>query len=217
MGCHSTVDFPPPPHPVHFLRLPCWYFFILQGGKRRCERKASTWTYVGVTYDGIGGSRKTLSRFKFQKLDMLRRMNKLAHAMRLNFTHHELKTPSNIYAPLFDGQSFPLLVTELLSALMKPLHFCVLSFSNYAWLMLAAVRALVEQQPAEEDYSKFRWNMILFHSALTRLSVSGNERKEKGALRFPENWGFSPALALSLVCPDWEPETGFITYSLVLL
>ena len=32
--------FPPPPHPVHFLRLPCWYFFILQGGKRRCERKA---------------------------------------------------------------------------------------------------------------------------------------------------------------------------------
>ena len=43
--------------------------------KRRCERKASTWTYVGVTYDGIGGSRKTLSRFKFQKLDMLRRMN----------------------------------------------------------------------------------------------------------------------------------------------
>ena len=39
---------------------------------------------------------------------------------------------------------------------MKPLHFCALSFSNYAWLMLAAVRALVEQQPAEEDYSKFR-------------------------------------------------------------
>jgi len=29
-------------------------------------------------------------------------------------------------------------------------------YSNYAWLMLAAVRALVEQQPAEEDYSKFR-------------------------------------------------------------
>ncbi|KAL9951799.1 hypothetical protein ACROYT_G044528 [Oculina patagonica] len=28
-------------------------------------------------------------------------------------------------------------------------------FTNYAWLMLAAVRALVEQQPAEEDYSKF--------------------------------------------------------------
>lgn len=134
--------------------------------------------------------------------------------MRLNFTHHELKTPSNIYAPLFDGQSFPLLVAELLSALMKPLHFCVLSFSNYAWLMLAAIRALVEQQPAEEDYSKFRWNMILFHSALTRLSVSGNERKEKGALRFPENWGFSLTLALSLVCPDWEPETGFITYSI---
>ena len=76
--------------------------------------------------------------------------------MRLNFTQHELKTPSNIYAPLFDGQTFPLLVTELLSSLMKPLHFCVLSFSNYAWLMLAAVRALVEQQPAEEDYSKFR-------------------------------------------------------------
>ena len=76
--------------------------------------------------------------------------------MRINFTHHELKTPSIIYAPLFDGQSFPLLVAELLSALMKPLHFCVLSFSNYAWLMLAAVRALVEQQPAEEDYSKFR-------------------------------------------------------------
>lgn len=46
--------------------------------------------------------------------------------------------------------------------------------------MLAAVRALVEQQPAEEDYSKFRWNMILFHSALTRLSVSGNDRKKKG-------------------------------------
>ena len=105
--------------------------------------------------------------------------------MRLNFTQHELKTPSNIYAPLFDGQSFPLLVTELLSALMKPLHFCVLSFSNYAWLMLAAVRALVEQQPAEEDYSKFRWNMILFHSALTRLSVSGNDRKEKRGAPFP--------------------------------
>ena len=27
---------------------------------------------------------------------------------------------------------------------------------NYFWLMLAAVRALVEQQPVEEDYSKFR-------------------------------------------------------------
>ena len=183
----------PPPHPVHFLRLHCWYFSILQGGKRRCERKASTWTYVGVTYDGIGGSRKTLSRFKFQKLDMLRRMNKLAHAMRLNFTHHELKTPSNIYAPLFDGQSFPLLVTELLSALMKPLHFCVLSFSNYAWLMLAAVRALVEQQPAEEDYSKFRWNMILFHSALTRLSVIEKKKGRSVSLKtevFRSPWLF---------------------------
>ena len=28
---------------------------------------------------------------------------------------------------------------------------------NYAWLMLAAVRALVEQQPVEEDYSKFEY------------------------------------------------------------
>ena len=37
------------------------------------------------------------------------------------------------------------------------LRFIFLLFSrNYFWLMLAAVRALVEQQPAEEDYSKFR-------------------------------------------------------------
>ena len=28
--------------------------------------------------------------------------------------------------------------------------------------MLAAVRALVEQQPVEEDYSKFRWNIFFF-------------------------------------------------------
>ncbi|XP_068676221.1 transient receptor potential cation channel subfamily A member 1-like [Montipora foliosa] len=35
------------------------------------------------------------------------------------------------------------------------------NFSNYAWLMLAAVRALAEQQPVEEDYSKFRWLAIL--------------------------------------------------------
>ena len=37
------------------------------------------------------------------------------------------------------------------------LCFIFLSLSrNYFWLMLAAVRALVEQQPVEEDYSKFR-------------------------------------------------------------
>ena len=37
------------------------------------------------------------------------------------------------------------------------LRFIFLSFSrNYFWLMLAAVRVLVEQQPVEEDYSKFR-------------------------------------------------------------
>jgi len=34
-------------------------------------------------------------------------------------------------------------------------------FSNFSWLMLAAVRALFEQQPVEEDYSKFRWLSIL--------------------------------------------------------
>ena len=27
--------------------------------------------------------------------------------------------------------------------------------SNFAWLMLAGFRALVEQQPLEEDYQKF--------------------------------------------------------------
>ena len=37
------------------------------------------------------------------------------------------------------------------------LRYIFLTFSrNYFWLMLAAVRALVEQQPVEEDYSKFR-------------------------------------------------------------
>ncbi|XP_067030169.1 uncharacterized protein [Acropora muricata] len=34
-------------------------------------------------------------------------------------------------------------------------------FSNFGWLMLAAVRALFEQQPVEEDYSKFSWLAIL--------------------------------------------------------
>ena len=27
---------------------------------------------------------------------------------------------------------------------------------NYGWLMLAVVRALIEQQPVEGDYSKFK-------------------------------------------------------------
>ncbi|XP_067038362.1 transient receptor potential cation channel subfamily V member 1-like [Acropora muricata] len=34
-------------------------------------------------------------------------------------------------------------------------------YLNYGWLMLAAVRALVEQQPVEDDYSKFNWLAIL--------------------------------------------------------
>ena len=42
------------------------------------------------------------------------------------------------------------------------IFFLVFFFSNYSWLMLAAVRALFEQQPVEEDYSKFRWN-IFYH------------------------------------------------------
>ena len=33
--------------------------------------------------------------------------------------------------------------------------FCMDNISNFAWLMLAGFRVLVEQQPLEEDYSKF--------------------------------------------------------------
>ncbi|KAJ7321440.1 hypothetical protein OS493_035014 [Desmophyllum pertusum] len=44
-------------------------------------------------------------------------------------------------------------------------------FSNYAWLMLAAVRALVEQQPAEEDYSKFSWLSILILLAYMAMVI----------------------------------------------
>ena len=51
--------------------------------------------------------------------------------------------------------------------------FSLFVFSNYAWLMLAAVRALVEQQPAEEDYSKFRWTTFFyFCMSPTRFSLS---------------------------------------------
>ena len=35
------------------------------------------------------------------------------------------------------------------------------SFSNFGWLMLAGFRALVEQQPVDEDYQKFGWLVIL--------------------------------------------------------
>ncbi|KAK2556750.1 Transient receptor potential cation channel subfamily V member 4, partial [Acropora cervicornis] len=35
------------------------------------------------------------------------------------------------------------------------------SQKHFSWLMLAGVRALFEQQPVEEDYSKFRWLAIL--------------------------------------------------------
>lgn len=41
-------------------------------------------------------------------------------------------------------------------------NFAVISchWRNYGWLMLSAVRALVEQQPIEEDYTKFEY--VLF-------------------------------------------------------
>lgn len=41
-------------------------------------------------------------------------------------------------------------------------HLFSLNWRNYAWLMLAAARALVEQQPVEEDYSKFK--LVIFVS-----------------------------------------------------
>ncbi|XP_074610946.1 transient receptor potential cation channel subfamily V member 4-like isoform X2 [Acropora palmata] len=44
-------------------------------------------------------------------------------------------------------------------------------FLSYGWLMLAAVRALVEQQPAEEDYSKFNWLAILIILAYMAMVI----------------------------------------------
>ncbi|XP_068675391.1 uncharacterized protein [Montipora foliosa] len=44
-------------------------------------------------------------------------------------------------------------------------------FLNYSCLMLAAVRALVEQQPVEEDYSKFNWLAILIILAYMAMVI----------------------------------------------
>ncbi|XP_027051176.1 uncharacterized protein LOC113678493, partial [Pocillopora damicornis] len=70
-------------------------------------------------------------------------------------------------------------------------------FSNYAWLMLAAVRALVEQQPAEEDYSKFSWLsilillaymamviVILLNILIAQLSYTYSEAKKTAKLQY---------------------------------
>ncbi|XP_020624661.1 uncharacterized protein LOC110062138 [Orbicella faveolata] len=70
-------------------------------------------------------------------------------------------------------------------------------FSNYAWLMLAAVRALVEQQPAEEDYSKFNWLailillaymamviVILLNILIAQLSYTYSEAKKTAKLQY---------------------------------
>ncbi|XP_068728318.1 transient receptor potential cation channel subfamily V member 5-like [Montipora capricornis] len=70
-------------------------------------------------------------------------------------------------------------------------------FMNYAWLMLAAVRALVEQQPAEEDYSKFNWLailiilaymgmviVILLNVLIAQLSYTYSEAKNNAKLQY---------------------------------
>lgn len=70
-------------------------------------------------------------------------------------------------------------------------------FSNYAWLMLAGVRALVEQQPAEEDYSKFNWLailillaymamviVILLNILIAQLSYTYSEAKKTAKLQY---------------------------------
>jgi len=70
-------------------------------------------------------------------------------------------------------------------------------FTNYAWLMLAAVRALVEQQPAEEDYSKFSWLailillaymamvvVILLNVLIAQLSYTYSEAKRNAKLQY---------------------------------
>ncbi|XP_015761533.1 PREDICTED: transient receptor potential cation channel subfamily V member 5-like [Acropora digitifera] len=70
-------------------------------------------------------------------------------------------------------------------------------FLNYAWLMLAAVRALVEQQPVEEDYSKFDWLailillsymamviVILLNVLIAQLSYTYSEAKSNAKLQY---------------------------------
>ncbi|PFX32144.1 Transient receptor potential cation channel subfamily V member 4 [Stylophora pistillata] len=70
-------------------------------------------------------------------------------------------------------------------------------FSNYAWLMLAAVRALAEQQPVEEDYSKFSWLsililvaymamviVILLNILIAQLSYTYSEAKKTAKLQY---------------------------------
>ncbi|XP_068676223.1 transient receptor potential cation channel subfamily V member 2-like isoform X2 [Montipora foliosa] len=70
-------------------------------------------------------------------------------------------------------------------------------FLNYAWLMLAVVRAFVEQQPVEEDYSKFNWLailillsymamviVILLNVLIAQLSYTYSEAKNNAKLQF---------------------------------
>ncbi|XP_068727782.1 transient receptor potential cation channel subfamily V member 5-like [Montipora capricornis] len=70
-------------------------------------------------------------------------------------------------------------------------------YLNYSWLMLAAVRALVEQQPIEEDYSKFNWlailiilaymalvTVILLNVLVAQLSYTYSEAKSNAKLQF---------------------------------
>lgn len=70
-------------------------------------------------------------------------------------------------------------------------------FTNYFWLMLAAVRALVEQQPVEEDYSKFSWLailillaymamviVILLNVLIAQLSFTYSEAKKNAKLQY---------------------------------
>ncbi|KAK2556753.1 hypothetical protein P5673_021312 [Acropora cervicornis] len=51
-------------------------------------------------------------------------------------------------------------------------------YLDYSWLMLAAVRALVEQQPIEEDYSKFE---ISVSNTTLRAKASAKEHWLRGA------------------------------------
>ncbi|KAK2556747.1 Transient receptor potential cation channel subfamily V member 5 [Acropora cervicornis] len=70
-------------------------------------------------------------------------------------------------------------------------------YLDYSLLMLAAVRALVEQQPVEEDYSKFSWLailiilaymamviVILLNVLIAQLSFTYSEAKSNAKLQY---------------------------------
>jgi len=70
-------------------------------------------------------------------------------------------------------------------------------YLNYGWLMLAAVRAFVEQQAVEEEYSKFNWLailiilvymamviVILLNVLIAQLSYTYSEAKSNAKLQY---------------------------------